>query len=447
MDRDDLFVALIGEHHDAHRFIPQMIRQGRRGFMVCETHCQAGSKMFADIQNTLEKSGTDRDISMIAVPDTVIALGDMARHQRRQADVSVIAVTGSNGKTTTREMTAAVMRQRFRTLATKGNFNNHIGMPLTLLQLHPEHEWAVLELGMNHPGEIRTLGDICLPDIGIITNVADAHIEGLGSIEGVARAKGELLETIRPGGTAIVNGEDPHVRQLASQPVLKDRLRQVLHFGFGKDMDIRAHSLHPAETGTRFTLQLPDEQLDIHLRLPGRFMVLNALAAAAAGYVCGVSAPDIKIGLEQFAGVPGRMHILEIPRGIHIIDDTYNANPGSMQAAITALTTLKQQHNGFLVVGDMYELGHQAAKQHARTGQLAALHGVSGLFATGRFAEEVAEGARKAGLSAERIFTGSKDTITERLIHHLKSDDWVLIKGSRAMAMETMVQDLIRHYE
>jgi UDP-N-acetylmuramoyl-tripeptide--D-alanyl-D-alanine ligase len=344
-------------------------------------------------------------------------------------------------------MTAAVLRRRFSTLATKGNFNNHIGMPLTLLQLRPEHEWAVLELGMNHPGEIRTLGNICLPDIGIITNVAAAHIEGLGSIEGVARAKGELLQTIRTGGTAIINGEDPHVQQLVSRPFSKDHLQQVLRFGFGENMDIRADSLHDTGNGTRFTLQLPDEHIDVHLKLPGTFMVLNALAAAGAGYVCGVSTPDIRMGLEQFTGVPGRMHIIQTPCGIHIIDDTYNANPGSMQAAITTLTTLRQLHNGFLVVGDMYELGHESAKQHARIGQLAALQGVSGLFITGRFADEVAEGARNAGLSPERIFIGSKDAIVKQLICHLKTGDWLLIKGSRAMAMETMVQKLIHHYE
>ncbi len=446
VDKNDLFVAIMGETHDGHQFIPDIIRRGGKGFVICEKQCDLQHRCAGRIDEVFPENRANNAISVIGVTDTIRALGDMARYQRLRTDIHVIGVTGSNGKTTTREMTAAVLQQHFNTLATAGNFNNHIGMPLTLLNVTPEHEWAILELGMNHPGEIKTLGEICLPDIGIITNVAAAHIEGLGSIEGVAIAKGELLDTIRPGGKAILNGDDPHVRELASRPLLKERLKRIIHFGFDENNDIRAHALRCEQNGTAFTLALPEEQIRIQLKIPGTFMVLNALAAAGAGYICGLSTEEIKNGLEQFTGISGRMHVIETARLVHIIDDTYNANPGSMQAAINTLTDLKKHRNGFLVVGDMYELGAESAKQHAHIGKLAAMTKLSGIFATGQCADNVAEGARNGGLSSKRIFTGSKNDITAQLIKCLKPDDWVLIKGSRAMAMETMVQNLVHHY-
>lgn len=446
-DRGDLFVSIVGETHDGHRFIPEFIRQGGKGVLVDARRFLPENRIVCGIDDDLYDSWAHEGITIIAVADTIRALGDLARFQRLRAGVPVIAITGSNGKTTTKEMTAAVLRQRFDILATTGNFNNHIGMPLTLLKVTPGYAWVVLELGMNHPGEMEILGNICQPDIGIITNVAPAHIGGLGSIEGVARAKAELLQTIRPGGTAVLNGDDPHVRRLSRQEFATDRLDRIILFGCDDDANVRGLNVHEGENGTEFTLKLPEQcEETVRLKIPGAFMVYNALAAAAVGYLCGLSTSDIKNGLEQFTGVPGRMHIIRTLHGVHIIDDTYNANPSSMQAAIITLKSLKKHNNGFLVVGDMYELGEQTAMQHENLGHLAARSQVTGLFATGRFAEMVAKGAREAGLELERIFTGTKKDIAEILIRRLKPDDWVLFKGSRAMAMETTVQSLVDHF-
>lgn len=440
---DELFVAIVGETHDGHRFIPDAIRKGVRGVLVCAERFKPANRASYAIDAALYESWGKRGIVFIAVPDTVQALGRLAQYQRMQADVSVIAITGSNGKTTTKEMTAGVLKQRFNTLATSGNFNNEIGMPITLLKLKHDHQWAVIELGMNHPGEIEKLGMICRPDIGIITNVAPAHLAGLGSIEGVARAKGELLKTIRPGGTAVLNADDTHVRKLASEPYLKDRLQRVVSFGLAEDAHIRAESVYSKGIGTSFTLVLPNDRITVDLKIPGRFMVSNALAAAAAGYLCGLDAHEIKTGLERFTAVPGRMHVIDTAKGFHIIDDTYNANPGSMKAAIMTLKSLKGRRNGFMAVGDMYELGPEAEAGHENIGWLAGQSGISGLFATGSFAATVAKGARRGGLGSECIFTGNREDIAEHLIKRLGPGDWVLVKGSRAMGMEKIVQQLV----
>jgi UDP-N-acetylmuramoyl-tripeptide--D-alanyl-D-alanine ligase len=424
---DGVFIAIIGEIHDGHTFASDVVEQGGRGLVISRR--EAGKLPVAKWKQ--------KGVTAVAVQDTTRALGDMAAFNRRRSRASVVAITGSNGKTTTRQLTAAVISQQYNTLATAGNFNNQIGLPLTLLGLEPDHQWAVVELGTNNPGEIARLAEICTPDIAVITNIGPAHLEGLGSIEGVAREKGSLLNGLRPDGKAVLNADDSRVRQLVRQTAHEVRL-----YGFAPDAAVRAEDVAEKENGICFTLRLAEERISIRLNSPGRFMVTNALAAAAVGNLLGVSAADIKAGLEAVEPVSGRMNIHHTPKGIHIIDDTYNANPESMKAALTTLKTMRAGARGIFVAGDMLELGRQAASLHSQVGALAAQSGVSRLYACGKQADSVAAGARNAGLPAADFITGSREEIIEDLIAWLQPGDWVLVKGSRGMAMEKVVKGL-----
>jgi UDP-N-acetylmuramoyl-tripeptide--D-alanyl-D-alanine ligase len=311
---EGVFVAISGEIHDGHTFLPDVVGQGGRGIVVSRRK----------IEQLPLAAWKTKGVACIAVADTTRALGDMAAFHRRRSRASVVGITGSNGKTTTRQFTAAVVSQQYKTLATAGNFNNEIGLPLTLLGLAPGHQWAVVELGTNHPGEIARLTDICSPDIGVITNIGPAHLEGLGSIEGVAREKGSLLNGLRKNGTAVLNADDPRVLALARQTQ-----NEVVLYGRSAAAAVRATEVHEHEQDISFRLNLADEHISIRLNTPGAFMVNNALAAAAVGVQLGLSGSMIKAGLESFIPVGGRMNILHTANGIHIIDDTYNANPDS----------------------------------------------------------------------------------------------------------------------
>lgn len=419
---NELFIAIKGNVYDGHSFVSNVITGGVRGLIISK-----------------DDAGTDwqdKGIVCVAVSDTTKALGDLASFNRRRTDVSVVAITGSNGKTTTREMTASVVSTRYKTLSTKGNFNNEIGLPLTLLDLKNSHQWAVLELGTNRPGEIDRLGEICIPDIGVITNIGFSHLEGLGSIEGVMNAKGELLKRIKPKGTAVLNADDSRVLYLSTKTS-----RKVLYFGLSEDARIKALDVNETTTGISFTLVLPEERIPIELRVHGGFMVSNALAAASVGYIIGLSSEEIKAGLEYFQPVKGRMNIFDV-RGVHIIDDTYNANPDSMEAAIRILSSLKGNSRGILVAGDMLELGEHAESMHRKIGAMSARSNIARLYITGEFAEAVANGACKEDKNSMEIFIGAREEILEDLKKSLLPGDWVLVKGSRAMGMEKIVEGL-----
>jgi len=423
----DLFVAIKGSTHDGHTFISDVIAQGIRGVLIDKGR-------FAALPTAEWKA---KGIFIIAVKDTTKALGDLAAFNRRRAGISAVAITGSNGKTTTRRMTSAVVSQRHRVLSPTGNFNNEIGLPLTLLKLNPLHQWAVLELGINRPGEISRLAEICAPQIGVITNIGPVHLEGLGSIEGVLQAKGELLGKLTADGVAILNGDDPSLVRLAQKANTP-----VLLFGLSGNASIRAHTIHGTRQGTAFILKSPQAEIAITLRIPGRFMVPNALAAAAVGHHLGLSLPEIKRGLERIKSVHGRMNIIKTKKGIHIIDDTYNANPKSMAAALETLVSFKGQQRAVFVAGDMLELGSYAETLHREVGRLAAQAGLERLYATGTHCKIVAEGARSQHMNPADIVTGDKDFIVDDLAGWLQSGDWVLVKGSRGMRMEQIVERL-----
>jgi len=425
---DELYVAIKGEVHDGHSFAEAVIHQGISGLVIDREK----------VNDLPVHEWKKNKLICLAVKNTTKALGDLASFHRKRANVPVVAITGSNGKTTTREMTAAVVSQRFATLSSRGNFNNEIGLPLTLLKLNHGHEMAVVELGMNAPGEIARLGEICTPDIGVITNIGPAHLEGVGSIEGVMRAKGELLDKIKTGGTAVLNADDHRVLHLAGKTSA-----DVIFYGISDKATIRAETIIEKNLCTSFTLILPEETITIDLKIPGIFMVSNALSAAAVGFKLGLSAKEIKTGLEDFKPVDQRMNILYAGSGVNLIDDTYNANPGSMEAALKTLTTLKKNNRGIFIVGDMFELGRHAEKMHEEIGAMAAGSDISILYATGEFAETVASGATVGGMKLKNIFTGSKKEIVDDLSKRLRTNDWILVKGSRGMGMEEIVERLM----
>ncbi|MCD6223993.1 MAG: UDP-N-acetylmuramoyl-tripeptide--D-alanyl-D-alanine ligase [Deltaproteobacteria bacterium] len=427
LSRGDLFVAIKGQNYDGHDFIADAVESGAAGLLVSRS----------EIAGATYNRWASKGIVCLAAENTIEALGDLAALNRKRTGVSVVAITGSNGKTTTKEMTASVLSRRFDTLATKGNYNNEIGLPLTMFRLAASHKWAVLELGMNRPGEIGRLAGICRPDIGVITNIGTAHLEGFDSIEGIARAKGELLEHIRNNGTAVLNADDPRLLGLAGK-IQKD----LLLFGFHENAAVRAQNIKQEAFGLSFSLLLPGESIFVNLKAHSPVFVSNALAAAAAGHLAGLNAGEIKSGLEDFQPVEGRMNIMKTRGGFHIIDDTYNANPDSMKAAINALKSLKGRGRGIFVAGDMLELGKDAGLIHQEIGALAAAGDISRLYITGAFADEVARGAHTKGLKSGKIFSGTKEEILEELTNRVKPGDWILVKGSRVMCMEDIVKGL-----
>ena len=425
----DFFVAIRGDVHDGHRFCEDVIQKGVRGILV--ERQQTRRLPIADWQR--------HGIACITVTNTTRALGDLAAYHRKRLNVRIIAITGSNGKTTTRGMTSEVLQQRFRVLSTVGNLNNHIGLPLTLLNLDINHECAVVELGMNHSGEIERLSEICRPDIGVITMIGTAHLENFSSQDDIAKAKAELFRHLQPNGIAVLNLDDSRLEALA--PKLS---AQVIFFGTAAAAQVRARQIVSHGAQTSFTLDLPGDSTPVTLSIAGTFMVSNALAAASVGYALGLSAAEIKAGLENFKPEKGRMNIVTTAWGVHILDDTYNANPASMTAAVQTLLELKGAARGIVIVGDMLELGKDSPRFHRRLGEQIASAGMSELYATGNFSQDVADGAVGSGMSPESVFVGNLDDIRSRVTENLQKNDWILIKGSRAMGMEKIAGDIVR---
>jgi UDP-N-acetylmuramoyl-tripeptide--D-alanyl-D-alanine ligase len=428
----EMFIAIRGEIHDGHRFCPDVVQRGIKGVLI-DIH-SAGNLPIAEWRQ--------KGIACIGVKDTTRALGDLAAYHRRRFPVSVVAITGSSGKTTTRGMTSDILSRRFTVLSTAGNFNNHIGLPLTLLKLEREHKWAVLELGMNHSGEIERLSEICQPNIGVITTIGTAHLENFTSPDGILQAKAEIFSHIHPEGKALLNMDEPKLL------VLSKRLSvPVIWFGLHPGARVRARQVETRSSGTTFFLDLPDETVEIRLPVAGAFMATNALAAATVGFALGLAGDEIKAALEQFTPVKGRMNVIETARQIHLVDDTYNANPVSMAAAIQTLAKIKEDHRGILVIGDMLELGTKSFALHKNIGEIAAATGMQALYVTGEFASAVAQGAVARGMDPGRIFVGDRQAICEHLKISLRKGDWVLVKGSRAMGMETVVRDIAKWAE
>jgi UDP-N-acetylmuramoyl-tripeptide--D-alanyl-D-alanine ligase len=416
----ELFVPLRGPNFDGHDFL---IRALRNGAAAC-----LSEEVIAGFQ-----------VPVIQVQDTLLALGEIARGLRRRFTGPVTAITGSSGKTTTKEMLAHILTLTGPGLKSQGNFNNLIGLPLTLFGLAEQHRWAVLEMGMSARGEISRLAEIGQPTVGLITNVGLAHLETLHGLDGVARAKGELFASLGPGSTAVINADDERV---AAIPVANG-VRRLL-FGLNPAAEVRADNISAESGRVRFRLLLPTGAHEVVLQVVGRFNVANALAAAAVATVLEVPAEQIVKGLELFRPIAGRMQTSVMENGTVLIEDTYNANPISMEAALQALDEMNGGGRRIAVLGDMLELGAVSAELHRQLGKTAARH-CDLLVLLGEQAEQIARGAREGGLANDRVrLVDNHQQAVAFLTQTIVAHDRLLIKGSRGMRMEKISAGLRR---
>lgn len=403
----ELFVAVTGARN-GHDFIPDALEKGAAAVLVSEP--------------------VREDIPAIYVSDTVAALQDIARGYRESLCLRVVGVTGSVGKTTTKEMIAAVLDTTYRTQKTPENFNNGLGLPVTVLSLDRTDEAAVLEMGMNHFGEIALLTRIAQPDIAVITNIGTMHMENLGSREGILQAKLEILEGLRPGGLAVFNGDNDLLSSVAEQ-------YHAVTFGLGEKNDVRAENITMENDTTHFTANAFGTSMEITLPTVGEHNILNALAAIAVGLKCGVAPEQIESGLAGFCNTGMRQHIYDC-RGVKIIEDCYNAGPESMEAAFGVLGSYPGRK--LAALGGMLELGPLAPQAHYRVGTLAA-QTADVLFAYGANSEQTVRGALDAGMKNAKYFE-SHEELAQALKAELRAGDNLLVKGSRGMKMERVLR-------
>lgn len=412
----DFFVALSGERFDAHEFLPEAAAKGAVGALV-------------------SKFSTNLNLPCILVPDVRLTFAQYAKWWREQFDLKTVALTGSCGKTTCKEMIASILNQMAPTLYTQGNFNNEIGCPLTLLKLDTNHRYAVIELGANRPGDIVYTGSLAQPDVALVTMVAEAHLEGFGSLASVARTKGEIYQCIKPGGTAIINADDPfsgYWSGMASQ-------HKQIHFSkhAEKNADIKLVSLAVQPGGTmQFDVLIDSKVQRISLPMLGKHNVQNALAAIAVARALNVDVETIKLGLAKLPSVPGRLFPIRLPSDLTVIDDTYNANPASMKAAIDVLAEVPGQR--VLVIGKMAELGLNSAALHTDVIDHAKKKNIDLILAVGAGAEVYVGN----GMDKTIRYAANHVAAAEMLHPYLVSNTTLLVKGSRSASMEKVIEAL-----
>lgn len=428
----NLFVALRGERFDGHGFIADAIQWGASGLVVSDTACLGTVAL-----NEKNAAG----LAVIGVADTEKALQDLALAHRQRFQGSVVAVTGSNGKTTVKEMTASVLQTWFSIHKASGNLNNHIGVPLAVLGLDVLKRVMVLELGMNHLGEISRLCEIARPDVGVITNIGLAHLGCLGSVEAIQQAKGELTASLAASGVAIVNADDPRALALGQQ----SPAGRLITFGQTQRAAVRGWvQENLGLAGTRCCVVLDGVTHEFRLHVPGTHQIMNALAAAAVGVVFEVPAERIVRSLQHYRGVYGRLAMRRGQEDVWLIDDTYNSNPQSMRVALDILAAAPGTGRHIAVLGDMLELGEGGPALHQEVGSMVSQTNVHTLIALGPTAEHIARGARQAGMERHRIHhTTSQQEVLSLLSELMQPQDVVLLKGSRGMAMEHLVEALV----
>lgn len=412
----DLFVPLRGENFDGHKFVEQAGDRGAVAAMVEENWKGTVPKTFA----------------LIRVPDTLAGYQKLAANYRRMLPLKVIVITGSNGKTSTKDFLAATLSRRFRVSKTEGNFNNHVGLPQTILAAGSQDEIAVWEIGMNHPGEIAALTNIAAPDAAIVTNIGVAHIEFMGSREAIAAEKGALAEAVGAGGTVILNADDQFSEGIAG------RTRAKVVFAGIENGSVRAIEVSQSPTGCEFTILEGAHRCRAQLPVPGIHMVQNAILAVAAGRVFGLSLEDCAAGLASTPLTKARLQIREI-NGIQFIDDSYNANPDSMKAALRTLVELDADGRRVAVLGEMSELGEESEQGHREVGEAAAAFGIDELIAVGATGAAIARAARKAGLEKSVSVNGAEDA-AGLLEQTASPGDLILVKGSRSARMEQVLE-------
>ncbi|MBA3830941.1 MAG: UDP-N-acetylmuramoyl-tripeptide--D-alanyl-D-alanine ligase [Chthoniobacterales bacterium] len=415
----DLFVALRGENFDGHRFVSQAAERGAAGALV-------------------EKGWTGKtpsDFALLRVTDTLAAFQQIAGEYRRSLDLKVVAITGSNGKTSTKDFTASVLVRRFRVTKTDGNFNNHVGLPQTMLRANAEDEVAVWEIGMNHPGEIAPLAALARADIAIITNIGLAHVEFMGSRAAIAQEKGDLAASLGPNGTLVLNSGDEFAAAIAERTAAR-----IVFAGIERGA-VQASEIVQTADGAEFSILEGAHRCHAILPVPGLHMVQNALLAVAAGRILGVSLEDCAAGLASAPLTKARLQIISI-RGVQFIDDSYNANPESMKAALRTLAELETDGQRIAVLGQMAELGAQSALGHREVGETAASLGIDRLIALGEGGREIAAAAKDAGLT-NSVEVSSAEEAAESL-GDAQPGDLVLVKGSRAARTERVLEEFAK---
>lgn len=422
----NLFIPLQGTQSDGHMFIKEAFKHGARAALI-----RQGNPIVAELTKTHPHK------IMIEVDDPLKSLGDIAHYWRGKFNTKIVAITGSNGKTTTKEMAWHIIADTICSIKNPGNWNNLIGLPLSLFQLNGSRQAAILEMGMSEIGEIRRLCEISGPQTGLITNIGPAHLEQLNSLDEIRSAKGELLQYLGRSDIAILNNDDFRVASLA-----ESTLADVVSFGVAAG-DIHTSNIRNYNCfGTAFELHVMGASAGVQLKLIGKQFISNVLAAASIAHTLGIDIEGIKKGLETFPGLQGRMEAIDLG-GIRIINDAYNANPVSMQAALNLLSSITGANRKIAVLGDMLELGKQSELFHRQLGETVAQLDIDCLFLTGDFAGFVQEGAVSAGMDGNNIIL-SKDlkNLAAELKEKMSKGDSILLKGSRRMGMEKVVEFL-----
>lgn len=417
----NIFFALPGGHYDGHHYVNEVFQKGAAACVVSEIWYEKNKHLV-------------HDKKIVVVPDTLAALQNLAKLHRQRSEVSVIAITGTNGKTTCKEMTAAVLSKNFRTIATQGNLNNEIGVPLTLLNIENDTQIAIIEMGADKKGDITLLCAVAQPDSGVVTNIGTAHLQSFGSIDAVAETKGELFDALSADGVRFVNMDDARLAPYSKQT------KGLVTFGFKNEANYRGEIISINEQAcAKLRVHAPENHtFDIQLNVPGAHLANNALIAAAFGFSLGMEDRDIVSALENYKQPSNRMGI-RLCKGITVLDDTYNANPESMCAAIDTLMSMKRDGRTIAVLSDMLELGIASGEEHAKIGAYAAQKKTDALFVTGRESKRIFESAPSI---KDNFYLEKKNDLIDELRKFIKPGDIVLVKGSRGMKMEEVVAAL-----
>jgi UDP-N-acetylmuramoyl-tripeptide--D-alanyl-D-alanine ligase len=424
------FAAIKGENFDGHDFVLKALEQNISGVIIEDSRVG-----IADSINT----------NVISVENTVKALGKAANFKRKRSGIKIFGITGSVGKTSTREILKSVLAQKKKVHGPVKNFNNHIGVPLTILDINSSHECAVIEMGMSGKGEIEYLSKIAEPDFAIITKLAPAHMEFFNDISEIAKEKASISKGMKKDSFIIINEEDTVLEKYIDN-------MNILKFGFSKDSDLFISDLELGTSYSKalFSINIPEkkESFRVNLSIPGKTAVLNAAGAALCAFVSGVETGDIARGISMYKGTEGRFFKIHVPeKNICIIDDTYNANPESLKAAALDFAAVKKDSRGFAVIGDMLELGKNAEKYHFEAGEALGELDLDGIFAYGDFADSLLEGTKNKAGEKTILFRGTHEQISEEILRIIKPGDYILVKGSRGSRMETVIENLINKTE
>ena len=425
LKENELFFCIQGDRFDGHNFIEEAKNK------------KASAIVLSDTSKSISRKSAV--LSVIRVDDTIEALQELARFHREQVPVQVVGITGTNGKSTTKEMIASITKTTLKTIKTKGNLNNHIGLPLSLFQLSKDDEVAVIEMGMSAAGEIKRLAEIAQPEIGVLTNITEGHLIHLKTLKNVQAAKAELFDALSEKGTAIVNADDPLVLELARSVRAK-----VVTYGIHNEADVKAEDIRPVDQeGFNLNIRLFKKHIPLHLPFLGACNIYNALAAMATGFSLGIELDDIKAGLSNTKLLPNRYEVLK-HQGVTIINDAYNANPKSMQEALKTLKNYQCKGRRFFVIGDMLELGDLAKPAHTRLGADINKYSFDYLVAVGSLSALAAKSAIASGMDKKKIVTALEHKCAVAFLKkHIRPGDCLLVKGSRGAKMEEVVKHLI----